>query len=196
MGHVSRGRTPAAAGGEGEDDEVRRYSDGFKSRMIQRMAGPERISALALSKEVGVCHTTLSKWRRDARSLNGTGGVGMGKKKRASKSPRQWTAEEKLQVVVEAASVSDEELGAFLRERGIHEAQLDEWRRAVFGVLNSGTPKKSKRSLESRQIKDLQKELRRKDKALAEVTALLALQKKLEALWGDEEDGTGTRNAR
>ena len=44
---------------------------------------------------------------------------------------RQWTAEEKLRVVLEAAQLSEDELGAFLRREGVHEAQLKEWRAAV-----------------------------------------------------------------
>ncbi len=43
-------------------------------------------------------------------------------------------------------------------------------------------------------MRTLEKEVNRKDKALAEVTALLALRKKVEALWGDADDDTGTRS--
>ena len=57
--------------------------------------------------------------------------------------------------------------------------------------------KRSKRqSPEAKRIRELERELNRKDKALAEVTALLALKKKLESLFGDEDDDTTGRNAR
>ena len=46
-----------------------------------------------------------------------------------------------------------------------------------------------KNSPEAKCIRALEKELRRKDKALAEVTALLVLAKKMETLWGDEDGG-------
>ena len=36
--------------------------------------------------------------------------------------------------------------------------------------------------------KELERELRRKDKALAEMSALVVLKKKVVALWGDEEN--------
>ena len=49
---------------------------------------------------------------------------------------------------------------------------------------------RSKRCQEIKQLKQakkqLEKELLRKDRALAEAAALLVLQKKLHALWGDE----------
>jgi transposase-like protein len=53
----------------GGDAVVSSYSDGFKARMIQRMAGPEGISATLLAKEVGVSQNSLSWWLRKARTL-------------------------------------------------------------------------------------------------------------------------------
>ena len=47
---------------------------------------------------------------------------------------------------------------------------------------------------DSRKVRELEKELRRKDKALAEAAALLVLQKKAQALWGDEDDDTGPKS--
>jgi len=47
---------------------------------------------------------------------------------------------------------------------------------------------------EPKKIRALQKELNRKDKALAEVTAILTLKKRMQELWGDEDDDTDSRN--
>ncbi len=169
------------------------YSDGFKTRMIQRMAGPEGISASALSKEVGIHQPTLSRWLRGARSLNGMSS----KKKRSDQRAKSktWTAEEKLRVLGESARLTDEELGAFLRSEGVHEATLREWREAAAAALAS-TPKKRshKKSPEAKRIKELERELHRKDKALAEMAALITLQKKVQAIWGDGADDTDTRS--
>ena len=41
---------------------------------------------------------------------------------------------------------------------------------------------------EKKRIKALERDLRRKEKALAEAAALLVLRKKAEAIWGDGED--------
>jgi len=170
------------------------YSEGFKARMVQRMTGPEGISATALCKEVGVPQSTLSRWLKHARTVGGMS-TDNNEKKHQKKSPRQWSPEEKLGVVLEAAALSDDELGPFLRSRGIHEAQLQEWRRnALEGLAADGKKAKAKDAAVRKQNKALLRELNRKDKALAEVTALLALKKKLEALMGDEDDGTPTRS--
>ena len=52
--------------------------------------------------------------------------------------------------------------------------------------------KQTSSSAENRQLKNenkaLKKELRRKEKALAEAAALLILQKKANRLWGYDED--------
>jgi transposase-like protein len=120
----------------------------------------------------------------------------MSKKKPGRRRGR--TAEEKLQVVLEAAALSQEELGAFLRREGLHEAQLEEWRtkalEAATGALKGLHARHAEQSPESRKIRELERELLRKDRALAEVTALLALKKKLAEIWGDEDDDTSTRS--
>ena len=169
------------------------YTSGFKSRMVKRMAGPEAISASALSGEVGVSQATLSRWLREARTLGG-----MNKKKKSSSSSRRRTGEDKLRIVMEAEGLSGEALGEFLRREGLHEAQLDEWREkamlAAAGALKDAKRKKSEQTPEARRIRELESELRRKDKALAEAAALLVLQKKVREYWEEKEGGTGTRS--
>ncbi len=170
------------------------YSTGFKVRMVQRMSGPERISANALSKEVGVCQATLSRWLHQASTLKRMGNAQEGGDSRG-KSPRQWSAEEKLRVLHESSMLGEDELGAFLRREGLHLPQLEEWRELADEAARSalrGPQKRRKASPESKRIKRLEKELLRKDRALAEVTALLALKKKAQELWGDEDDDTST----
>lgn len=168
---------------------------GFKARLVQRLVGSEGISASALSRDVGIAQPTLSRWVREARRL-----ARMNKKKKPTtpKSAGQWTAEEKLEIVMEAASLPEEELGAFLRRRGLHEAQLTEWREVVLQAakeaLGGGKKKATKNVAEAKRIKQLERELRRKEKALAEVAALLVLQKKMKEIWGGEDDDTTTRN--
>ena len=160
--------------------------------MVKRLVGPERISASALSREVGVSQATLSRWKQQARTLPAMSGS-KDKSRKDTKSSRQWSSKEKLQVVVDAAQLSDEELGGFLRSRGLHTSQLEEWHLLAQQALESSTkPKRRKASPEAKQIKALEKELLRKDRALAEVTALLVLKKRMQDLWGDEDDDTTT----
>jgi transposase len=159
------------------------------------MTGPTPVSTIALAREVGVSQQTLSRWRTASHSLppmsthpeHGSG---------SPKSPRQWTAAEKLQVVLDAARLSEAEVGAFLRERGLHMTQLASWRALIASALAEQRPQKAGSREEQQRIRALEKELLRKNLALAEVTALLALRKKVQALWGDADDDTSKKSAK
>ena len=180
------------------------YSDLFKNAMIQKMTGPAAISATALSKQVDVPQTTLSKWLRKAGFApsygfpnNAHGYCDMAKVK-GPKRPSDWSAEEKLKVVMEAASLDEEQLGAFLREKGLHLTHLEQWRIQMLEALKNRPSKKKTKGQkdDAKRIRALEKELRRKDKALAEAAALLVLKKKVHDIWGDEEDPTAGSNGR
>ncbi len=166
------------------------YSTAFKAKIVRQLASPGGPSASALSKEVGVCQTTLSRWLREA------GDRVTAMNKPMKKRPRDWSPEEKMAAVVEASSVSEEQLGAFLRRKGLHQAQLEQWRGTMLSALGSEHKPKAKSSQQARRLRELEKELRRKDKALAEAAALLILKKKAQAIWGDEADSTEPRSGR
>jgi transposase len=159
--------------------------------MVQRMVGPQGLSANELSSTVGVQQPTLSRWLREAQGK--VGRVKLGPFPPDALSPRRpedWSAEERLRVVMEASRLRDEELGAVLRGQGSDEATLVEWKAAVLVALGP----QRKVSSDSRRVRELEKQLRRKDRALAETAALLVLQKKVQAIWGDEDDDTGRKN--
>ena len=111
------------------------------------------------------------------------------------KRPQDWTTEEKLRVVLETRGLTGEELGAYLRREGIHEAVLRQWRKGVEQGLSEkhGT---GRNPADVKRIHKLERELKRKEKALAEAAALLVLQKKVQALWGDEDERTPSRNGK
>ena len=143
--------------------------------MVQRMVGPSAVSANQLSSEVGISQSSLSKWLRESGSRMGRVSRTPPPSDRDARRPEDWSAEERLRVVMEASRLRDEELRAFLRREGIHEATLAEWKASVLEAL--GSPRKV--SAESKRVRELEKQLRRKDKALAETAALLVLQKKV-----------------
>jgi transposase len=176
-----------------------RYSEAFKSRMVACLAVPGGPSANALSQQTGISQTTLSRWLREAGRVATMTKQTRPKENeaRAAQRPQDWSWEEKLRAVVEAASLSEAELGAFLRRKGLHEAQLEQWREGVRAGLGSAPVRpRGRRSAEARRIRELERELRRKDKALAEAAALLVLKKKAQAIWGDGDDDTMPRSGR
>lgn len=168
------------------------YSPAFRQSMVRKMVGPEGLSAGALSRQVGVHQSTLSRWLREAGRV-----ADMSEKAavRRNRRPQEWSAEEKLAAVLEAAHLEGEALGGWLRERGLHRATLDRWREQMLQGLSPKVVGK-KRSPESRRVRELERELHRKEKALAEASALLLLKKKVAEIWGDGGDGTPSRSDR
>ena len=165
------------------------YSEGFRAAMVRRMVGPRAVSANALSKEVNVPQSTLSAWLRRAGSVSLAAteedDEAMAKKKKRRK---EWTVSEKLRVLTEAEGLNEQDLGALLRREGLHSEDLKRWRTRAAEALGSGSAEARAASADRKRIKELERELLRKDKALAEAAALLVLRKKLEALQWFEDD--------
>lgn len=151
--------------------------------MVAQMLAPPGRSAMSLSKETGISQSSLSRWLRESAAVHDSvATVG----KESERKGNKWTVREKMRVVLASEGLKGEELGALLRREGIHQSDLDAWRQL-------GESEEVDRSLtkqEKQRLKMLEKELRRKDKALAEAAALLVLQKKLQTVLAAEDGDT------
>jgi transposase len=107
------------------------------------------------------------------------------------KHSRAWSAEEKLEAVSETRKMAETELGVYLRQEGLHSHRLNEWRSDVLKSLDGSLAKPQKHKRDERDVKiaDLERDLLRKDRALAEASALLILQKKVHLIWEKNEEG-------
>jgi len=155
--------------------------------MIEKMLAPNAKTIAELARESGISDSTLYSWKSRASTVGA-----MNPPKKPSR-PDDWTLDEKVQALAEASSLTNEEFGAFLRRKGLHEADVQRWRRQIedaFRKGSAGAGKARGNTAEARRIRELEKELRRKDKALAEAAALLVLKKKAQAIWGDEDEDT------
>ena len=159
------------------------YSTAVRERMVRRLTGASAPSASALSRETGIAQTVLSRWLRSVRTVEPM----------APRSTKKWTGAEKLRVVIAARGLSDAELGAFLRHEGIFETDLVAWQ-AVAEAALSDVVRRPGDSDAVRRIQALERELQRKDAALAETAALIVLKKKAQAIWGDADDATPSRS--
>ena len=100
--------------------------------------------------------------------------------------PGKRSAEEKLQAVQGYDSQPDDEArGRLLRERGLYSVEIERWRAQMLAALKNMS---NRNDPKDRRIKELERELRRKEKALAETAALLTLKKTAQQIWGDSED--------
>ena len=140
------------------------FSVAFKQKVVQRLTGKNPASASQLARETGVRQQNLSRWLQEARSVP----VMADKPKPAV---REWTVEQKVRVRAEASKLDGDELTAYREREGLKLAEYEQWRLALDegGRASASTNKR---------IRQLERELARKEKALAEAAALLVLKKK------------------
>jgi transposase-like protein len=162
---------------------MREYSKEFKASIIAKMLPPNNVSVPQLTQETGIPKDTLYTWRSKHRKSHGDTPAPM-------ISSGELSSEEKFAVVIESASLNEVELSEYCRRKGMYPEQIQAWRKTCLQANAATTPKVDLTQVraQSRQIKQLEAELRRKDKALAETAALLVLQKKVQAIWGEPED--------
>ena len=144
---------------------------------MARLLPPESATVEAVAREIGVGVATLERWRSDALS-------------RPARE-RAWTAAARFEAVLTTATLDEAARNAWCREHGIYPQDLAQWRQAATQAL--ATPEETRASplqtkQDRRRIKELERELRRKEKALAEAAALLVLSKKLEAIFPKDKD--------
>lgn len=155
-----------------------RYSEDFKKSIVRKILLPDNPGVTQISEETGISIQTLYSWLREdvEMSFEGT-------------NPEDRSMLEKQEILLEAASIPQDQLGAWLRERGIHEEHLKLWRNEIKEALKFNKNQERKENSETKKkIKALEKEIQRKDKALAEMAALMTLKKKLEGIWFEPED--------
>ena len=160
-----------------------KYSEEKKASAMLLMSAPGNLSAPEVSRRTGIPEGTLYKWRHDAKA------TGQGKPS-SGRNAEGWQSATKFAVVVEAAALSEAELAEYCRKKGLYVDQVRNWRQACEKANDAQieriTP--AQRADEKKRVRELEQELRRKEKALAETAALLVLSRKLEALWTNGED--------
>ena len=147
---------------------------------MARLLPPESSAVEVVSREVGVSVATLERWRAGALA-NGAGDRGGGS--------QRWTAAARLEAVIATAAMDEAARSAWCREHGLYPSDLDGWKQdAIAGLGEPRAASAVEARQDRRRVKELERELHRKDKALAETAALLVLAKKLKAVFHDGED--------
>lgn len=159
-----------------------KYSIGYRNGILKKVIPPESRPLKEVALENGISEQTIRNWMQMAKS--GTLALATG-----DTAPGDRDAAEKLRLVLESKSVSPEAMGQWLRERGLHSEHLPLWEQEILQVMNDKVDKrKSQEAALLKENKQLKKELHRKEKALAEMAALLTLKKKADEIWGVRED--------
>jgi len=164
---------------------VSKYSEEFKEKIVQKMMPPNSQSVAHISRETGVCVPTLYTWKHKYQNE--------GRAVPADPSnPENWSGQNKLAVVIEIAALNEQALSEYCRQKGLFSEQIERWKEAAIAGNESPERLSKTKRREFQQLKKksrkTEKELSRKEKALAEAAALLILEKKAQAIWGVGED--------
>ena len=169
------------------------YPKERKEAVLKKMLPPHNKSIPELAKEEGISEGTLYSWRKAARAEGRLMPDG-------DSTPQGWVSADKFAAVVETAAMNEVELSVYCRERGLYPEQVQEWREACEQANDWDQTQnkrlKENRKSDSKRINELERELRRKEKALAETAALLVLRKKAQAIWGDVGADTTPRSGK
>ena len=153
-----------------------RYGQAYMDRAVARLLPPESAAVEVVARVIGVGARTLQRGREDVQSRPARG--------------RAWTAGGRLEAVITAAAMDETAKSAWCREHGVYPAELDKWRLSATTAL--AEPEEARASPQAtrqdkKRIKELERELLRKDRALAETAALLVLSKKVAAIFNKGE---------
>ena len=161
------------------------YSPELREAVLRRLLPPNNESIAKVAHEEGLPEQTIRNWRDKARAE--------GTPVPARDNPDKWSTQDKFLIVVETAGMNESELGEYARKKGMFVEQIKTWRDACMnangGIAKEAAALKLELKEEQKANKKLEKELQRKEKALAEAAALLILTKKANAIWGNPEDG-------
>lgn len=168
--------------------QVTRYSAQFKENILAKALASNAPSPVKLAQEANIPYGTLHTWikmsKKKSHINNGKASLP------PSARPIDQSPEAQLRAVLDTMGKTASEKAAYCREHGFYIHQLDEWREQILNGLGKAPSKKAKAEHQQLMLenKRLQRDLKRKDKALAEVCALLILKKKADSIWGEAEE--------
>jgi len=157
--------------------KIKKYTKEEKEILVRRLLPPENISLGLLTSETGISKSTLFTWKKKAENTKGN-----------IKPKRTLTPNDKFLIVIETYLLTEIELSRYCREKGLYYDEVKKWSSVCINANNNAIDSENVKELkagkqeDSKQIKELEKELNRKEKALAEAAALLLLRKKLQAI--------------
>ena len=161
-----------------------KYSTGFRNAVLRKVLPPENRSVTSVAKEMGISPITIQSWLS---KLND--GSLVIDDNDADLPPNQRSYSEKLKLLIESKTISDENLGEWLRQHGIHEEHLTQWEQQLESIVKDKQERLQKENSElKKRIRELEKESKRDKAAMAEALALLTLKKKAEALFNSDEE--------
>lgn len=160
-----------------------KYSKSFRNAILKKVLPPENRSAYSVAKEAGIAVVTINSWLANLKDGKLT-------VEQDSDDPvTERSMKEKFDLLLEHQKIPEESEGEWLRQKGLHSEHVSLFRQEVTSLMADKSDEKDKRIRElEKQLKQQQKELHRKESALAEVVAILTLKKKLDSKYGSTDE--------
>ena len=156
----------------------------FRRSAVEKFQSRGSRTVEEVARVLGVSSWSLYQWTKRY------GNQDVMKKNRR---PADRSVQEKLKAVIEFEGLEGEKQGEYLRREGLHSEHIAGWKKSMEAGLELGggsltAVNRSEWAADKKKIKELQRDLHRKDRALAETTALLVLKKKADLIWGSGEN--------
>jgi transposase len=172
-----------------------RYTPSYRVHAVEKALNrSEDIPLKEIAHSLGVAYSTIKNWiylarKQELEPLKNneiSNDNIMMKEKRA----QNWNLEEKLNMIIKCGSLDESTINGLCREKGIYSHHIKQWKQDIVNGVTSLAESKAGSEVKTlkQENKSLKKELIRKTKALAETAALLVLKKKVDLIWGSEED--------
>jgi len=155
----------------------------FKRAAVEKFHSRGSRTVQEVARVLGVSSWSLYQWTKR---------YGNDDVMKKNRRPADRSVQEKLKAVIEYEGLEGNQQGEYLRREGLHSDHIAGWKKRMEAGLESGGGSagatRTERAQDKKKIKELEKELYRKDRALAETTALLVLKKKADLIWGSGEN--------
>jgi Transposase len=181
---MSRAAEMASGARERKRTVSQQRTEEFRRAAVEKFQSRGSRTVQEVARVLGVSSWSLYQWSKD---------YGKGDGMRKNRRPAERSAQEKLKAVIEFERLEGEQQGEYLRREGLHSEHIAGWKKSMEAGLESGggsltAANRSEWAADKKKIKELERDLSRKDRALAETTALLVLKKKADLIWGSGEN--------
>lgn len=180
---MSHEATTGSGAREKEKRVGQRRTEEFKIAAVEKFHSRGSRTVEEVGRVLGVSSWSLYQWTKR---------YGNDDVMKKNRRPADRSVGEKLRAVIEFEGLEGEKQGEYLRREGLHSEHIAGWKKSMEAGLERGggltAAKRSEWAADKKKIKELERDLHRKDRALAETTALLVLKKKADLIWGSGEN--------
>lgn len=154
-------------------------SQATKETLVRKALSQPHVKLKEFAKLNNIGYSSLTKWIKQQKTTT-----------TKLSSNQKVTRKEQIKHVLATSGLNENELGSYCREQGLYASQIEIWKKELINKDDDEKNQAIQAELKALRLENekLKKEMRRKEKALAETAALLILKKKANAIWGEDED--------